>query len=564
MTDFQDIQHNASRLVSDHAKRDSMLEEMRRMFHMEWSEAPNSDWIKETMSPSAYNAAIGAVRLLTTTEPHFSVAYEQSDREAKRRSEGLEKAAKAMWASAGRVTGIPVEQDVALSAILSGEVCIAVTKMEDLVALAKKSKNKAHVRRMEAVRNDTPYLFKVYPASICYPDFDSFGTRAVLRKVKSNWGEVIDTWGDMVENAEGRNRRDAVVLYDWYDWDCRCVWVEGGSKPIYHEDLDLDFLPIVCQITDGSLMFDRPDLQRLPFLFGMWKSGLWKRENLSLTTIYSLVFALGSNPLLKRRTSDPGSPLQINRTIPGGFVDLNLDEELSPLAEKVLDSSLLEGLRLSQGIGEESTISKQALGSPPSGAMAYSAISLLAQSGRLPLTGPRSRGGRAIAQAVVMALKWMKADGGKGELYGRDGNVMELVAEEIPERIAMQCILEPDLPQDKLQMAQVGQSLIASGLASKRWVQENILQIGQSSDMDKEIWMEKRLELEIGSRLAAIQQQIQAALRQKAGGGMQGGMGAGGGMGEMSAGEGPYPPGGEVGPGAPLSGPLPAKGMPGA
>jgi hypothetical protein len=42
------------------------------------------------------------------------------------------------------------------------------------------------------------------------------------------------------------------------------VWVEGTSKPIYHEEHGLGFLPVVSQITEGVSFFDSPEKQRLP------------------------------------------------------------------------------------------------------------------------------------------------------------------------------------------------------------------------------------------------------------------------------------------------------------
>ncbi len=556
MLDFTEIQHHTRRLIAGYAGRDAMLEEIRQMFHMEWRSPPAGDWIRETMSPSAYNAAIGAVRLMTSTEPHFNVAFDESDEAARRAADTLERAAKAMWAGSGRTGGLPAEHDVALSAVLSGEVCLTVTKTADLVALAAAGGNKGHLRRMQAAALETPYLFKVYPAAVCYPDFDSFGLRSLARRLQTTWGEVSDTWGALAEPAgsagAGSGRLEKVTLYDYYDWECRCVWLEGGSRALYHEEHELDFIPVVAQITDGSLMFDRPDLQRFPLLYALWKSGLWKRENLSLTTIYSLIFALGSSPLLKRKTNEPGSPLQINRTVPGGVIDVSPDEDLAPLAEKVLDSSLLQGLQLAHGLSEESTLSKQALGAAPQTALAYSAISLLAQSGRLPLAGPRQRGGHAIAQAVILALKWLKSDGERGTLYGADGRGIELDPQAIPDRIPLSCTLEPDLPQDKLQLAQAGESLVASGLASKRWVRENILQAGQSDQMDKEIWMEARLRWEVeGDKPLAVDPA-------RGGAGGKGSRGDGGGRPSVPA----YPPGARARPGSPLSRPLPPRGLP--
>ncbi len=666
MHDFNDIRHYASRLVGRYNERDLMDEELRQMFAMEWQKAPQADWVKRTMSPTAYNTTIGAIRLLTATEPQLSVPFDESDATARAASEKVEQAAKAMWSGSGRVGLRPVHYEIVFSAVLFGEVCATVTKTADLLRYAEKAGNKATANRMRYVAQETPYLFQVYNPSTCYPDFDRFGLRAVLRRTKSTWGEIYDAWGKMAEKAwPGDHQKDeAITVNDWYDWENRAVWLDGGgfgtvgtsntagqtravlaalsNEPILFEPHELEFMPVVAQIGEGSFMFDRPEQQRLPFLYSMWKSGLWKRENLALTILYSLIFALGSNPLLKRTTSTPGVPLVIDRSIPGGVIDLAQDERLDPFIQQVFDPAMMQGLDLAKRLNTESTIPTMALGQPPGISMAFSAISLLSQSGRLPLVAPKELSGAAISNLIIAALRWMKQDG-ENEKFYRKGVVVELSPNDIPDRIVVNCNLEPDLPTDKMQQANIASLIVASELASRRWTRENILNIGQSGAMDKEIWTEKRLAVELQrviemikaedqAKIQAMMASVQAQMAQQAQGGgpggppmgqpppqvgqspFSGGMGGPSGAGpgpeqlaamraamaqqqgaappgaedqmamiqqmlaqrgggqlppevlaqlqEQLQGQGPYPPGGQVGPGAPLTGPLPPIGAP--
>ena len=225
--DYKDIQHHATQLIGLYGARDTMLEEMRRMFHMEWSEQPTGDWIKETMSQSAFNATIGAVRLLVSTEPQFVVPFDEADATAKQTSEKVEQAARAMWAGSGRVSLRPIHYDVVLSGLLFAEVVASVTKVSDLVSYAEKSENKGHKARLEMIAGETPYLFKCYNPATCYPDFDSMGLRGLLRRTKTTWGEVIDTWGLLAETAVGAHwqmeRLKEVTVNDWYDWERRAI-----------------------------------------------------------------------------------------------------------------------------------------------------------------------------------------------------------------------------------------------------------------------------------------------------------------------------------------------------
>jgi hypothetical protein len=59
--------------------------------------------------------------------------------------------------------------------------------------------------------------------------------------------------------------------------------------------------------------------------------------------------------------------------------------------------------------------------------------------------------------------------------------------------IEFKVVVEPDLPQDKLQQSQVAQNITAGAdpLVPKRWARENVLNEGQSDDIQREIWTEQ-------------------------------------------------------------------------
>lgn len=568
---FDDIRGRAETLVGLYEGRDAMFEALRQMFHMEWQERPAGDWIKETMSPTAYNATIGAARLLTATEPQFSVPYDEALPDAREVSEDLEKAARAMWAGSGRVVGRPVHYDLVLSGLLFSEICASVTKTADLVDLAKESGIEANVTRMEAAARRTPYVFRVHDPRGSYPEFDGLGLRGLLRRHKTTWGSVEADWGRAAEEALGgargegavraQKRLEEVVVNDWYDWQYRAVWLEEVDEPIYFEPHGLTFMPVIAQITEGSNLFSEPNLARFPFLYSVWKSGMWNRENLMLTVIYSMIHQIGSYPLLVHEGAE-GEPLPIDRSAPSGMIDLPAGHKLYPLIEKVVDPTQWQGLDVARRYNEQSTIPATTLGAQPQHALAYSAISLLAQSGRLPLLATKELGGTTIADLVVSALLWMKKDGSAKQTLYRKGKKLELDPASIPADIPLECTLEPDLPQDKVQLADAADRLVKATLASRRWARENLLGIGQSDAMDRELYMEQMVEVVMGRVLQEL-----ATPPVQPGGGMSvdpatggaGGGGAGSGGAEGQAGpieNGAFPVGG-VRPGAPLQGPLP-------
>lgn len=581
---FDDILHRAGRLVSLYNTRDEMLIDMERMIHMEWTEKPREKHMKPTLSTSAHDALKGAVRLMTTTAPAFNVNYAEADAEEKQLSGKLEKAAQCMWSGSGRVWGNPLQYDLVYSSLWGSEVVASVSRTSDLVAAMQGMQSSRYLRQAEAALRETPYLYQVHSPLTCYTEYTSLGVSAVLRRSETTWADVLATYGQAAEDCDtGGNRQadERVTMYDWQCYDYRAVWMSGSSDPVWFISNDLPFLPIVSQITDGSRMWIEPEKQREPFLYGLWKSDIWKRENLMLTVIYTMLHGIGSNPQLLHKTPGGESQLTIDRTIPGGVVTIDLDEELGPLVEKVIDPSQMQGLSIAQAIAEGTTIPKVALGAPPSGNMAFSTVSTLIQSGRLPLTGTKQNVANAAAELVRRSLMWMKHVGSTDGLYSA-GKVVELRADEIPERIPLTCVLDVDLPSDKLQLANAANGMVDRGLASRRYVREGVLGIGQSDAMDKEIAMERMVETALGVSveklkaigMAQIQAKVQAMM---AGGGPQNAMTpevgqSTGGQGMPPQGapmqarpqvqpqDGAYPPGGAgVQGGGPLAGPLPPR-----
>jgi hypothetical protein len=516
--DFQETKKHTDQLLTDFAERNTMNEGILQQWLMEWKDPPVESWIKKTMSPTPHNYVAGAIRLMMTTRPQFNVPMDESDKANQEASELIEQAAQALWLGSGKALRHPPEYDAVASAILFAEVCGSLTQTSELVQFAQTSQNQGAIARMEALAARTPYLFHIYDPSTCYPDADTFGLRGMLRRTELTTAELLDAWGAKADAqiSSTRQKRTKWWVRDWYDWENRTVWLENKSEPLYHDAHGLPFLPVVSQITEGVSFLGKPEQQRMPLLYSVFKSGLWERESLMLTVIYSLIFAIGSHPLLKRKAQMPGSPLIINRTIPGGVVDVATDEDIGALMEKVVDPSQWSGLETAARLIEDSTMPKQAMGGPPKTAMPFSAISLLAQAGRLPLTGPKELGGDALAELVTSALMWARADAiqyGSGplKLYNpAAGRAFDFDPGKLPERITLTCTLETDLPQDRLSMIGAADAMVKGGHASRRYVREHVLNIRQSKAMEEEIYHERRNELDIQARLAAKAEELKA------------------------------------------------------
>ncbi len=565
---FKEIFDRARYLVEDYSERDTLFEEMEHIWHMDWVEgrpASKSKDVRYTVAPDGANAIVGGQRLMTASEPQFSMPFDTNDEEAKQASDKVERMADAMWKASGKINGQPTEKDCALAALLFAEVHIGLESTKQLVDEA--GTDPLRVARAKAAGRRTPILFEAWHPKEGYPEFDRLGLYAYLRRYDITAGRLAMEWPEAQELLTALKPNAPVRINDWYDLEWRALWIESGShgrsflrRPFYMKRHQLGFIPVAVQIIEGSRMFSDVAKQRRPFLYTLVKSGLWNRQNLALTALYTTVFAIAQNAMFLH-TAPPGTteirPLRADfGQIGAGVIDLLNGETFQPLFSKgAIDPSLLEAFKIAEQKATESTISRQALGEPLGANAPYSMVALLHQAGRLPLVGPKIMTGWAIARAMELAFKWIKLEGtGKVGASVRNRKA-EIVASEIPEDFEMDVKLEVDLPQDKLQLAAVAGQLIGLGVTSRRYVREELMSIGQSAAMDEEIWGEKMAELMAMSLFDAMERM------RKGGPGALLGPGGGGMPTELRSGspasEAPAPPPGATGPAVPEGAPLP-------
>jgi hypothetical protein len=497
MTLMKQVQERAQYLKSLHSKRNLMDDRMEQAFLLSWDEETRTrrvmENVKITKHPGARNALLGAMRLLIASDPRFNVPRETNDEQAATESEPIEKFADVMWKMAGRVRQQPVHYDVVMSILTFAEAHIAVTKTADMVEAAKGGTKAAQVKA-ENIAALTPYVFDVWDPRTGYPELDNFGLTAFYREVATTSGTVLDQFGDAARSVfkDSSKRYDAVTLCHFWDYENRFVWVNSQDRPLIQEKHGLPFIPVVVQVGEGSRIFSKPEYQRQPFLYTMIESGLWSRQNLMLTVLYTLAFAIGSNPLYVYQANQPGKQMTIDWSKPGGVAVIEANESLAPMLKQVLDPSLMTGYDISTRLAEESTIYGQTLGEPLGSNAPFSMAALMHQAGRLPLVVPQKLASWAIADAVKMALLWMKADGGKAKA-GYKYKAAELKAADIPDSLDIEADLDIDLPQDMLQQANV-YNLLTGGdnpAVSAEWGREKILKINRPKEVQKQIWSER-------------------------------------------------------------------------
>lgn len=495
---FKEVTEHAADLRGRYTARNEFFNLMEEMYLLIWRDEERvkrlHDNIKITKSSTARDKLLGAARLMIATDPEFSMPEETNNSDAMEYSSKIEQAAKRLWTAAGRVRGDPVHYDVVLSALLFGEMHIGIDKTADLVEHAEGTKSDVALYRAEEIARVTPYVFDVWDPRTGYPERDRFGVSAYFREVVTTSGVVLDTFGDAALKLFPDGKRySPVTLCHFWDYKFRYTWVKGQeTHPLVQEEHNLPFIPITAKIGEGSSLFTEPEYQAQPFLYTFAKSGLWERENLALTVLYTNIFGIGANPMFIEKLNIQGEGPEYDFTTPGGKVRIPNGADWAPVANKgVIDPSIMQGWQIAEDKASQSTIYDQALGQPLSGNAPYSMVALLHQAGRLPLIVPQRKAGWAIADAVKKALIWYRKEPSKG--YDYTHIFGDLQASQIPERFDLDSVLDVSLPQDKLQQANIA-NLLSTGddpLMPKSWVREHVLGEGQPEEMQMNVWSEQ-------------------------------------------------------------------------
>lgn len=545
-TEFDQLKDHARTMETADTRRNTLFDAMDKLYWMIWNEeAAFKDQmknIKVTRSPLARNSLLGAMRLLTASDPIIEVPHDINNQMANQQSSKIENFCKAMWFASGRISGDPLHYDVVRSALLYSEIVIAINSTRDMAKLATIPAVK---RRMEDILEKTPYLFEVWSPKGCNYERDKFGLTAFHRKMDTTAGSIEDVYGkDGVaalltnKNKKVYKRYDPVTLHVFYDLKDVCIWLDGYNEPIKEEEHGLPFIPVVAQTVEGSNLFagDHNYYRQEPFLYTLDKTNLVERQNGMMTTLYTMLFAIGANPMFADFTVNPENAPEVDWSEPGGTVHYRTGERREVMSRQIIDPALMQAWEISQDLEAQSTIYKQTLGEPLGSNAPYSMVALLSQSGRLPLIATQRKSSWAIAEALEIALKWMKYDKLTGKAkYEKMSE--EISPEDIDEDIDIKVVLEIEMPTDRLQAANAA-NMLAQGenpMVSQEWARVNILNIGQTEDMTREIWGEKAtnifFEKFMYEQLAMLAQMKQAAMQPMGASGMPGMPGQTGGMG---------------------------------
>ena len=252
-------------------------------------------------------------------------------------SSQLERAASSIWNNAGMIAGRPRHYDPILSGLLYGEVHIVIQSTKDL---AKIMKDKRAIRASKI----SPVTFTCISPISGYPVWDGFGLAEYASKQRMRAHDARSKLGPDV--APGSKATDWVEVWDYWSIDQHVAWVDGDKGAAFDEPNKLDFIPVVCVLTEGSNMFTREGQnQRQPVLYPVWKSKLWNRQNQFLTLVSSLAYALVMPQFVFESSDETAAPM-IDWKIPGGLWKLRNGERISQLQKQLIDTAVPAALEI--------------------------------------------------------------------------------------------------------------------------------------------------------------------------------------------------------------------------
>ena len=479
---FNEIKLHARDLKSVHSVRDMEFDEYDKMYLMDFkaenSKFSGEDIMKLTPSPSARNKVLNACRLMMSQEPVFDINAQGVDQG---KLEGIEKNISRWWDQAGRAARRPLHYDMILSAMLYDEMHTAITIMDDYKVYNKKDK------RAERVSKITPILFQSWNPREGYPEFDELGLCGYYRETQVRWSYVAQKYKDLLTDHYSyynRKSTDNVALKIFYDLTHYAIWINEGD-PLVCEEHNLPCIPIDVTLVNGSNFFEKEEDRRQPLLFSIMRSHLWERESLLYTVLYSLLFTLGVTPTYVYKT-DTEDDLQMENDGAISYFKLKKGDTLEPIdAKGILPPEVQRLSEITGDMIDESTMYSTAFGERGGNSQTFSETSLLQQAARLPLIGPQRLGGFGISSTIEMALSMMKE-----RKINFDKNGYTLKASEIPDDIEVKAKLDVILPQEKLQLVNVGLNMQKLGMPDE-YIQSNLLGITNTKEIKSQFVMQQ-------------------------------------------------------------------------
>jgi len=246
-----------------------------------------------------------------------------------------------------------LKEDITRSALMYDEICGQVIHLPSQIRNVEAMGGNAS--RYEAALRNGQFAISLKNPQTVYTRYSEYGPEAVLHASVMRPKAIVDFWGNRAKSiaslVSAQKAEDWYVLFDYVDYDKRCVWAipgdsvsaaagEDESTLILIEDNDLPFLPWVC-VTGGTNLSQSPEKQRFPLLWPSMKAGLVDTVNIIGSLMLNEVIATASQPRLAKKGPDPDS-IEIDYTDPTGEVAVPPGHEIEALTQQPVSPALRE------------------------------------------------------------------------------------------------------------------------------------------------------------------------------------------------------------------------------
>ncbi len=470
--EIDSIKSRARALESTYTSRGNMFQRYREIFFMDNMDKPKDqtvdkgDWAL-TPSPSGRNEVTGMKRLLDTSEMNVKVLEGNN---TSRNSDQIEKALKRMLDVSGEGREARVESDAMLSAVLYGPVVLAAEAIND--SLSVKGIPEYKRMHLQKLARRSPFIIRALNPEESSIERDEGLVTLHLWKYKLLGSKLKNRWGI----TEASNNTEYVV-WDVFTPEYHVVWADGIGKELLAAPHNLNCVPIASSTAGGTELFHKPEERINSFLFAKAKGDLDKRENMILTAIFTQIKRRGL--LGSMYWIDPeNAPEDITINYQNGV--MYAKGKVSAVNDKIIDPIVMQIKGLLDDLSGESTIRGATLGENAQGVGTFSGLAMLSSAGKLPMIDSQRALSAAFRDIFLHILYRIK-----NEVI--DNTLIQ--PSEIPDDLDLEVMFTPKLPQDTLRNAQVASSL--GDKVSDEWIHSNLLQIGDTPAMQKQIAKEQ-------------------------------------------------------------------------
>lgn len=529
----------ASEMIQEDQERDKMHEAMEEMYHLEWDlpgAIKNLQWMRKFISTDPFDALRAMTRLLSTVTPKIKVQPLAPNVETKTTANTIERALTWHLSSAGRRGRAKVISDLALSAGRHDEICAQVVCLDVQASAAGMDP-----KRLRAARRFGPFAVLVRNPRHVHSRYSDWMLEATLYRRVCKAQEVVDFWGDraheLTEMIGGNPQLQYATIYDMWDLDQHTVWCypsdvqatmdEGaaGGNPIVlmaPEDHQLDFIPWVVRV-GGTNLDDKPEHQRYPLLYSVYRAGQWVSQNILDSLTFSEAIAHAASPRGVTYSADPNNPPEVDYGDPTQNINLMYGaEEYKPIPTPEMDRGLLEiADRLAGAIQKSSIPAVLQTGDFPSGT-AFATLNLATQSAVKAISPHKTLAENSIADICTQILQWVDYTGKPLIAYGvgaEDQGAQYIVTPEDfdVDNLYIEVELTADVPTDR--QGRINAAAIAVerlGMSRERGLEEAGVQDPQA-EMKQSMYeqvLQNELQIALQSAQARAQLQIQMMSQQ--------------------------------------------------